>query len=74
MYDPVPQPYRHRASFEALGNWMAESQEFGAENMVVFVAATKCDILNRQVTAGRRGCKELVLCVNVSVNDKGWGQ
>eukprot|EP00798_Chlamydomonas_sp_ICE-L_P029061 gene29061-32266_t len=40
----------NRASFEALGNWLAESQECGAENMVIFVAATKCDIPARKVT------------------------
>ena len=37
-------------SFEALGNWMHESREHGADNMVVFVAATKSDILTRKVT------------------------
>jgi len=39
----------NRASFEALDNWLQESREYGAENMVVFVAATKCDIPTRKV-------------------------
>jgi len=39
-----------RATFEALPAWLNECKENGAENMVIFVAATKCDLLNRKVT------------------------
>jgi GTPase SAR1 family protein len=39
-----------RSSFEALPRWVAESQECGADNMVIVVAGTKSDLLNRKVT------------------------
>ncbi|WIA15664.1 hypothetical protein OEZ85_002290 [Tetradesmus obliquus] len=39
-----------RASFEALGGWLQEAQQYGAPpNMVVFVAATKVDLPGRKV-------------------------
>ena len=39
-----------RSSFEALPQWVAESQEYGADNMVIIIAGTKSDLLNRKVT------------------------
>ena len=38
-----------RSSFDALPRWVAESQDHGAENMVIVVAGTKSDLLNRKV-------------------------
>ncbi|WIA35795.1 hypothetical protein OEZ86_004184 [Tetradesmus obliquus] len=39
-----------RASFEALGGWLQEAQQYGAPpNVVVFVAATKVDLPGRKV-------------------------
>ncbi|KAG2437182.1 hypothetical protein HXX76_005846 [Chlamydomonas incerta] len=39
----------NRASFEALEGWLEESRKYGAENMVIFVAATKADQPVRKV-------------------------
>lgn len=39
----------NRASFESLEGWLRESREHGAENMTIFVAATKCDSPTRKV-------------------------
>ena len=38
-----------RASFEALDGWLEESRKYGADNMVVIVAATKSDQPVRKV-------------------------
>lgn len=40
----------NRASYDALPQWVSESREMGAENMVIVVAGTKSDLLNRKVT------------------------
>mmetsp|Transcript_25971 Transcript_25971/g.76968 ORF Transcript_25971/g.76968 Transcript_25971/m.76968 type:complete len:206 (-) Transcript_25971:497-1114(-) len=39
----------NRASFEALGRWLDEARQHGADNMTVFLAATKADVPKRMV-------------------------
>jgi len=40
----------NRGTFEALPRWLEEAKEYGAENMVIFVAATKADNPTRKVS------------------------
>lgn len=40
----------NRASFESLPRWMEEARKHGANDMIMFVAATKADVPSRLVT------------------------
>ena len=39
-----------RKSFESLDNWLKESLDFGAQNVIVYVCANKADLSDRQVS------------------------